>query len=77
MLFKGLTRLFSRPGPPPTFENVIPTGRGWYRFQKGKWRRCEVRGYDARARWLSDNRLKELALDQVIANRGIKKRRGG
>ena len=76
MLFSGIIRLFNRKPPPPGFQNVIPTGAGWYRYSRGKWRRCEVRGYDARARWLNEQRLLELALDAIIANRGMKRGAG-
>lgn len=69
MLFKGLIRLFNRKPPVPTFKNVDPSGPGWYRYSRGRWRRCEVQGYDGRARWLSSSRLLELALDAIVALR--------
>lgn len=75
MLFPGLIRLFNRKSPAPTFENVIPTGRGWYKWKAGKWQRVDIRGYDDRARWLSNNKLLELALDQITAQRGMGKKR--
>lgn len=72
-----LRQWLSRPPPSPSFENVIPAGAGWYKWSrsKGKWRRCEVRGFDPEARWLSHSRLLDFALDAIIALKGRKRRR--
>jgi len=69
-LIERLKDLLLGDPPPPSYLNVIPEGRGWYRYSRGKWRRCEARGLDVRARWLSDNRLLEFVLDAVIAVKG-------
>jgi hypothetical protein len=81
MLFPGIVRFFNKIPPAPSYHNVIPTGRGWYRWSRDtlfgphKWRRCEVRGFDPAARWLSDQRLLDFVLDAIRANRGMRKRR--
>ena len=58
-----------RKPPHPTYENVEPAGAGWYRWQRGRWRRYDVNGYNPEAKWLSANKLKELELDAVITAR--------
>ena len=74
-------RLFPPP-PAPSFENVVPTGRGWYKWSRDgllgpcKWRRFDPRGpIPAGARWLSENKLLEMALDAIIALRWKKERK--
>jgi len=61
----------------PTYQNVEPAGPGWYRWQRAglflpcKWRRCSVPlEYDSNARWLSANKLLDLALDAAAQVRG-------
>ena len=78
------TRLFPRP-PAPTFDNVEADGPGYYKYswRDRKWHRVDFRGrvlslskgYDEKSRWLSQNRLSELKLDWIIAQRWKKKRR--
>ena len=68
-MFKGLISWFDRKPPVPTYGNVDPNEPGWYRYTGGRWRRCEVQGNDKDLRWLSSNRLLELALDAAVALR--------
>ena len=67
-------RLFPPP-PAPRYENVEDNGAGYYRYNRGRWRRVDFRGYDEQARWLSLNRLMELKLDWVASQRWRKKRK--
>jgi len=66
---------FNRNQPPhPDYTNVEISGRGWYKYscQRGKWHRYKPTGFDLDARWLSDRKLLEFAVDAVIAARGRK-----
>ena len=69
IMFKSLISWFDRKPPVPIYKNVDPNGPGFYKYTGGRWRHCEVQGNDKHLRWLSSNRLLELALDAAVALR--------
>lgn len=51
----------------PGFSNVIPDGPGWYRYERGLWRKWpfENANYDGQARYLTAAQLLDFALRQA------------
>ena len=53
---------FIIPRPIPTAQNTIPGGTGWYRYNRGFWRRDTFKNanYDGAAMWLDAKILVEF-----------------
>jgi hypothetical protein len=63
----------NRKRPPhPDYTNVERSGRGWYHYRNGKWRRYDWTTFDPDAKYLTDSKLFDLAVDAVVVARGKK-----
>lgn len=59
-----LNWLFKKP--KPSYENVIPNGEGWYRYEWGKWRKWDKNGnYDGSGKYLTNALLDDFAMDAL------------